>query len=71
MDTTRNPIGMKRICVFCGSRDGRAPSWRDAATALGTTIAASGMELVYGGGGRGMMELWRTRPLPRRAGSSE
>ena len=55
MDTTRNPIGMKRICVFCGSRDGRAPSWRDAAAELGTAIAASGIELVYGGGGRGMM----------------
>ena len=46
---------MKRICVFCGSRDGRVPSWRNAATELGTAIAASGIELVYGGGGRGMM----------------
>ena len=46
---------MKRICVFCGSRDGRAPTYRDAARALGTAIAASGIELVYGGGGRGMM----------------
>ena len=55
MDLTRYPIGMKRICVFCGSRDGRAPSWRNAAAALGTAIAARGIELVYGGGGRGMM----------------
>ena len=55
MDTTRNPIGMRRICVFCGARDGRAPSWRNAATELGAAIAASGIELVYGGGGRGMM----------------
>jgi len=46
---------MRRICVFCGSRDGRTPSWRNAATELGTAIAASGIELVYGGGGRGMM----------------
>ena len=46
---------MKRICVFCGSRDGRSPSWRAAATALGTAIAASDIELVYGGGGQGMM----------------
>ena len=46
---------MRRICVFCGSRDGRKPSWRKAATELGTAIAASGIELVYGGGGRGMM----------------
>ena len=55
MDTIRNLIGMRRICVFCGSRDGRAPSWRNTATELGTAIAASGIELVYGGGGRGMM----------------
>ena len=46
---------MKRICVFCGSRDGREPSWREAARVLGTAIAAGGIELVYGGGGRGMM----------------
>ncbi|MCY4221737.1 MAG: TIGR00730 family Rossman fold protein [Thiotrichales bacterium] len=46
---------MKRICVFCGSRAGRTASWRNAATALGTAIAARGIELVYGGGGRGMM----------------
>ena len=46
---------MKRICVFCGSRDGHAPPWRAAATALGTAIAARGIELVYGGGGQGMM----------------
>ena len=46
---------MKRICVFCGSRGGREPSWRAAAKELGTAIAANGIELVYGGGGRGMM----------------
>ena len=46
---------MKRICVFCGSRDGRVPSWRAAAGALGTAIAANDIELVYGGGGKGMM----------------
>ena len=47
--------GMKRICVFCGSRNGHAPGYRDAARALGTAVADSGIELVYGGGGRGMM----------------
>ena len=46
---------MKRICVFCGSRDGRAPAYREAARALGTAIAENGIELVYGAGGRGMM----------------
>ena len=46
---------MKRICVFCGSRAGRAPAYLEAARGLGKTIAASGATLVYGGGGRGMM----------------
>ena len=46
---------MKSICVFCGSRDGRAPAYLEAARGLGTAIAASGVTLVYGGGGRGMM----------------
>ncbi len=46
---------MKSVCVFCGSRDGRAPAYLEAARALGTAIAASGITLVYGGGGRGMM----------------
>ncbi len=46
---------MKRICVFCGSRAGRAPAYLESARALGKAIAASGITLVYGGGGRGMM----------------
>ena len=46
---------MKSICVFCGSRAGRAPAYLEAARGLGTAVAASGVTLVYGGGGRGMM----------------
>ena len=46
---------MKRICVFCGARDGREPAYLEAARLLGTAIAENGIELVYGGGGRGMM----------------
>ena len=46
---------MKSICVFCGSRDGRAPAYLEAARTLGAAIAASGTALVYGGGGQGMM----------------
>ena len=46
---------MKSVCVFCGSREGRAPAYLEAARALGAAIAANGITLVYGGGGRGMM----------------
>ena len=47
--------GMNSVCVFCGSRNGRAPVYLEAARVLGTAVATSGLTLVYGGGGRGMM----------------
>lgn len=46
---------MKRICVFCGSSFGADPLFRSAASELGRTIAARGLELVYGGGKVGLM----------------
>ncbi|KAA2235428.1 TIGR00730 family Rossman fold protein [Salinarimonas soli] len=44
-----------RICVFCGSSDGFDPIHREAATALGRTLAREGVGLVYGGGKVGLM----------------
>lgn len=46
---------MKRICVFCGSSAGARPAYRAAAAALGRTLAARGIALVYGGGSVGLM----------------
>lgn len=43
------------ICVFCGSSDGRKASYINAAERLGRDMAASGIRLVYGGGGIGLM----------------
>jgi uncharacterized protein (TIGR00730 family) len=43
------------VCVFCGSRYGRNPRFREAARALGHGIAARGWRLVYGGGDVGLM----------------
>lgn len=48
---------MKRICVFCGSNPGRLPAYRDAAVALGETLAARGIGLVYGGASVGLMAV--------------
>lgn len=45
----------RRLCVFCGSRPGGSPSYLAAARALGAHLAAHDVELVYGGGGTGMM----------------
>ncbi|WP_067928977.1 LOG family protein [Alicyclobacillus shizuokensis] len=46
---------MKRVCVFAGSSTGIDPAYTVAARQLGETIAASGLELVYGGSKVGLM----------------
>lgn len=46
---------IKSICVYCGSRNGVDPRHVVAARTLGTLMAQSGIELVYGGGRIGLM----------------
>ncbi|MBM4123864.1 MAG: TIGR00730 family Rossman fold protein [Nitrospira sp.] len=48
---------MKRICVFCGSREGTRPVYAEAARAVGSMLASEGIGLVYGGGGIGLMKI--------------
>ncbi len=43
------------ICVFCGSKTGNDPAYREAAEWLGRATAERGLRLVYGGGGIGLM----------------
>lgn len=43
------------VCVYCGSRDGARPVYRQAAVALGTAIGQAGLRLVYGGARVGLM----------------
>lgn len=43
------------LCVYCGSRPGASPSYRDAAEEVGALIAARGWRLVYGAGDVGLM----------------
>ncbi|MCB1958541.1 MAG: TIGR00730 family Rossman fold protein [Rhodocyclaceae bacterium] len=47
--------GFQRLCVFCGSREGRLPAYREAAATLGRLLAERDIELVYGGGKVGLM----------------
>jgi uncharacterized protein (TIGR00730 family) len=44
-----------RVCVFCGSSRGVQPAYAATAADLGTTLAAKGIDLVYGGGHVGLM----------------
>lgn len=46
---------MKRVAVYCGSRPGTRPAYREAAAALGAHLAQVGLGLVYGGGAAGLM----------------
>lgn len=43
------------ICVFCGAAHGVHPDYTDAAQRLGTLLVKNGFELVFGGGGVGLM----------------
>ncbi len=47
--------GPQRVCVFCGSRDGVDPRFREAARQLGQSLALSGHEVIYGGSRSGCM----------------
>eukprot|EP00164_Ancoracysta_twista_P008992 GFYU01013173.1.p1 GENE.GFYU01013173.1~~GFYU01013173.1.p1 ORF type:complete len:206 (-),score=68.76 GFYU01013173.1:21-638(-) len=44
-----------RICVFCGSKEGKNPAYLNAAVTLGEEMAKRGIGLVYGGGNVGLM----------------
>lgn len=45
----------KNIAVYCGSRFGKDPNWKDLAYQLGQGIAHRGWGLIFGGGSRGLM----------------
>ncbi|TCT03200.1 TIGR00730 family Rossman fold protein [Aquabacter spiritensis] len=46
---------IESICVYCGSSRGADPQFTAAARQFGQILAASGVRLVYGGGGIGLM----------------
>ena len=43
------------LCVYCGSRFGERPDYRETAVHLGQEIARQGIRLIYGGGHVGLM----------------
>lgn len=46
---------VESVCVFCGSSDAADPAYLRAAAALGRGLAEAGLQLIYGGGGVGLM----------------
>ncbi len=48
-------MSIKSICVYCGSSPGKRGIFVEAAQTLGRELAARKIEIVYGGGRRGLM----------------
>jgi len=46
-----------RLCVYCGSSVGTNPAYAREARSLGRSMAARGIDLVYGGGHIGLMGI--------------
>ncbi|WP_377287989.1 TIGR00730 family Rossman fold protein [Rhizobium sp. SG2393] len=53
MSDTTLPI--RSVCVYCGSQPGRSSSYVEAGRALGRSMAENHLQLIYGGGTRGIM----------------
>ncbi|CAO2169218.1 unnamed protein product [Urochloa humidicola] len=51
------PSRFKKICVFCGSSQGKKTNYQDAAVDLAKELISRGIDLVYGGGSLGLMGL--------------
>ena len=48
---------IRALCVYCGSSGAVAAPYREAASELGGSLAAAGIEIVFGGGRVGLMGL--------------
>ena len=46
---------IRTVCVYCGSGAGTDPAFIEAARRFGELLARDGVDLVYGGGSRGLM----------------
>ena len=53
--SSEQPARRAAICVFCGSSHGVDPDYTVAAQRLGDLLVENGFELVFGGGGVGLM----------------
>jgi len=58
-------MGLRRICVFCGSSPGARVEYRSAAIALADALVERGLGLVYGGASVGLMGVIADHVLAR------
>ena len=50
-----NTKATKRVCIFCGHRNGQKEVWVDFATNLGVFLGKNKYSVFYGGGSKGIM----------------
>jgi uncharacterized protein (TIGR00730 family) len=55
--TMEQAMSLTSVCVFCGASTGTNPVYREAAIALGRTLAERKLTLIYGGGAVGLMGI--------------
>lgn len=58
-------MAIRRVCVFCGSKKGANPAYTEQARLLGQALAGHRLELVYGGGAIGLMNVIANSVLSR------
>lgn len=56
MQSDQAPDQIKRVTVYASSSNALAESYYDAAARLGTVLGRAGLDIVYGGGGVGLMQ---------------
>lgn len=49
------PANIRRVTVYASSSDGLDDDYYEAAARLGTALGRAGLEIIYGGGGVGLM----------------
>lgn len=61
------PPGIRRVTVYASSSNALAASYYEAAKRLGRVLGRSGVEIVYGGGGVGLMRSMADEALAQGA----
>ena len=54
---------MKRVAVYCGANPGKNPIYTQAAINVADWLAQHHLDLVYGGGGVGLMNVLAERAI--------
>ena len=59
----RAPEQIRRVTVYASSSNALDPAYYDAAARLGTVLGRAGLDIIYGGGGVGLMRAMADNAL--------